>query len=74
MTTMIKWHGAHHGHDGHGAHMMADFKQRSGSFGIIYPLAIIAPILMHLVIILIFRQGLLEWSCCYCILYGGKPS
>ena len=42
-------HDGHHGHDGHGAHMMADFKQRFWVVLVLsIPLAIIAPMLMHL--------------------------
>ena len=70
-------HGAHHGHDGHGAHMMADFKHRFWVVLVLsIPLAIIAPMLMHLLGYHIDfpGQGLLEFGLATIVFfYGGKP-
>ncbi|MFV8314112.1 copper-translocating P-type ATPase [Aerococcus viridans] len=70
-------HDGHHGHDGHGAHMMADFKQRFWVVLVLsIPLAIIAPMLMHLFGYHIDfpGQGLLEFGLATIVFfYGGKP-
>lgn len=70
-------HDGHHGHDGHGAHMMADFKQRFWVVLVLsIPLAIIAPMLMHLLGYHIDfpGQGLLEFGLATIVFfYGGKP-
>lgn len=70
-------HDGHHGHDGHGAHMMADFKQRFWVVLVLsIPLAIIAPMLMHLFGYHIDfpGQGLLEFGLATVVFfYGGKP-
>ncbi len=66
-----------HGHGGHGAHMMADFKQRFWVVLVLsIPLAIIAPMLMHLFGYHIDfpGQGLLEFGLATIVFfYGGKP-
>ena len=66
-----------HGHGGHGAHMMADFKQRFWVVLVLsIPLAIIAPMLMHLFgyHIDFTGQGLLEFGLATIVFfYGGKP-
>ncbi|MGX7386016.1 copper-translocating P-type ATPase [Aerococcus urinaeequi] len=66
-----------HGHGGHGAHMMADFKQRFWVVLVLsIPLAIIAPMLMHLFGYHIDfpGQGLLEFGLATVVFfYGGKP-
>ncbi|MGH2102066.1 copper-translocating P-type ATPase [Aerococcus urinaeequi] len=66
-----------HGHGGHGAHMMEDFKQRFWVVLILsIPLAIIAPMLMHLFGYHIDfpGQGLLEFGLATIVFfYGGKP-
>ena len=70
-------HDGHHGHDGHGAHMMADFKQRFWVVLVLsIPLAIIAPMLMHLLGYHIDFPGqwLLEFGLATIVFfYGGKP-
>ncbi|MFV8772535.1 copper-translocating P-type ATPase [Aerococcus urinaeequi] len=70
-------HDGHHGHGGHGAHMMADFKQRFWVVLVLsIPLAIIAPMLMHLFGYHIDfpGQGLLEFGLATIVFfYGGKP-
>lgn len=67
----------HGGHGGHGAHMMADFKQRFWVVLVLsIPLAIIAPMLMHLFGYHIDfpGQGLLEFGLATIVFfYGGKP-
>ncbi|MEB7389930.1 copper-translocating P-type ATPase [Aerococcus viridans] len=66
-----------HGHGGHGAHMMEDFKQRFWVVLILsIPLAIIAPMLMHLLGYHIDfpGQGILEFILATIVFfYGGKP-
>ena len=66
-----------HGQGGHGAHMMADFKQRFWVVLVLsIPLAIIAPMLMHLFGYHIDfpGQGLLEFGLATIVFfYGGKP-
>ncbi len=70
-------HDGDHGHGGHGAHMMADFKQRFWVVLVLsIPLAIIAPMLMHLFGYHIDfpGQGLLEFGLATIVFfYGGKP-
>lgn len=72
-------HGDHggYGHGGHGAHMMADFKQRFWVVLVLsIPLAIIAPMSMHLLGYHIDfpGQGLLEFGLATIVFfYGGKP-
>ena len=70
-------HDGHHGHDGRGAHMMADFKQRFWVVLVLsIPLAIIAPMLMHLFGYHIDFPGLglLEFGLATVVFfYGGKP-
>lgn len=71
-------HSGHgHGHGGHGAHMMEDFKKRFWVVLILsIPLAIIAPMLMHLFGYHIDfpGQGILEFVLATIVFfYGGKP-